>query len=88
MKRFSPGRGSSVFPVRRRALAIPLALVCVCALCVLTSLPSYVTTSASERQLPIYCVQRDYKVCSLTFDAAWGEGSLRRLGGFGAGIPL
>lgn len=59
--------------LRRKALAIPLALVCVCALCFVTNLPSYVTAAAPERQIPIYCVQRDYKVCSLTFDAAWGN---------------
>ena len=46
---------------------------CVCALCLLTNLPAYVTASAAQRQLPIYCVQRDYKVCSLSFDAAWGD---------------
>ncbi|MGI5896967.1 MAG: polysaccharide deacetylase family protein [Oscillospiraceae bacterium] len=31
------------------------------------------TTSAGERQLPIYCVQTEKKEIALTFDAAWGN---------------
>lgn len=31
----------------------------------------------AEKKLPIYCVQTDKKVVSLTFDAAWGDGYLR-----------
>lgn len=77
MKRIFSRREPAFLLLRKRTLAIPLALVCVCALCVVTSLPSYVTASVSDRQLPIYCVQRDYKVCSLSFDAAWGNVSLR-----------
>ena len=56
----------------KRALAIPAALLCICALCVLVTLPASVTSSAADRQLPIYSVQRDGKMVSLTFDAAWG----------------
>ncbi len=65
-----------VFP--KRYLAIPAALACILALCLLVNLPAAVTTAASDRQLPIYCVQRDEKVCSLSFDAAWGNAILRR----------
>ncbi len=35
--------------------------------------PAVVGASASERQLPIYCVQREDKVIALSFDAAWGN---------------
>ncbi len=35
--------------------------------------PAFVSTSATERQLPIYCVQADYPVCSFSFDASWGD---------------
>ena len=35
--------------------------------------PAFVSTSAATRKLPIYCVQRDDKCVSLTFDAAWGN---------------
>ncbi|MEG2001050.1 MAG: polysaccharide deacetylase family protein [Evtepia sp.] len=41
--------------------------------------PAFVGASATARQLPIYCVQRDYKVCSLTFDAAWGNEDTQNL---------
>ena len=51
----------------------------VLALCFLFGLPwainssAIVGTAATQRELPIYCVQRDNKCASLTFDAAWGN---------------
>ncbi len=66
-----------VLLLRKRWLAIPGAVLCVCALCLLTNLPAYVSASSTQRQLPIYCVQRDYKTCALSFDAAWGDVILR-----------
>ena len=66
-------RPSRVILLRRRPLAIPAALVCVCALCLLANLPAYVSAAATTRQLPIYCVEREQKVCALSFDAAWGD---------------
>jgi len=59
-----------LFLFRKRYLAVPGAILAAVALCLLTTLPSYVTTAAAQRQLPIYCVQRDHKVCALSFDAA------------------
>lgn len=53
------------------ALAVGLAL----ALC--SMLPRSVTAAVTQRDLPIYCVQKDSKVCSLTFDAAWGNAKVR-----------
>ena len=35
--------------------------------------PVLVGVSASQRQLPIYSVQRDDKVAAISFDAAWGN---------------
>lgn len=72
-------RKKRVIFLRRRYLAIPGALLCICALCLLTNLPSYVATAAPERQLPIYCVQKDCKTCALTFDAAWGNEDTQNL---------
>lgn len=66
-----------VLLLRRRYLAIPAALLCICGLCLLTNLPTYVSASTTDRQLPIYSVQRDQKVCALSFDAAWGNAVLR-----------
>lgn len=41
--------------------------------------PKVVGVSASERVLPIYCVEKNEKVCSLTFDAAWGNEDTQQL---------
>ncbi|MBE6913344.1 MAG: polysaccharide deacetylase family protein [Ruminococcaceae bacterium] len=35
--------------------------------------PAIVSTSLAAKKLPVYCVQRDDKYASLTFDAAWGN---------------
>lgn len=35
--------------------------------------PAIVGASATQRQLPVYWVQRDDKVVALSFDAAWGN---------------
>ncbi len=35
--------------------------------------PAVVGASGNQRQLPIYCVQRDQKMISISFDAAWGN---------------
>lgn len=37
-----------------------------------------VVASATQRQLPIYCVERDQKMISISFDAAWGDVILRQ----------
>ena len=41
--------------------------------------PTVLTASATARQLPIYCVQRDQKLVSLSFDAAWGNEDTQQL---------
>ena len=38
-----------------------------------------VVASATKRQLPIYCVQRDQKMLSISFDAAWGNEDTQQL---------
>lgn len=38
-----------------------------------TNSPAVVGVSASDRELPVYCVQREDKVVALSFDAAWGN---------------
>ena len=54
---------------RAELLALVLA---VAAMAAAVEAPAYVA-AASERKIPIYCVQRDQKYVSLTFDAAWGN---------------
>lgn len=41
--------------------------------------PAIVGVAAATRELPIYCVQRDQKMASLSFDAAWGDVIIRPL---------
>ena len=38
-----------------------------------------VMASATQRQLPIYCVQRDQKMIAISFDAAWGNEDTQQL---------
>lgn len=52
------------------------ALVMVLVICLMfyaVNAPQIVGVAATERVLPIYCVERDNKAVSLTFDAAWGN---------------
>ena len=41
--------------------------------------PAAVSVAGTSRQLPIYCVQRDQKVLSISFDAAWGDARVRQI---------
>lgn len=41
--------------------------------------PAAVSVAGTSRQLPIYCVQRDQKVVSISFDAAWGNEDTQQL---------
>ena len=66
------------FGGHRRETAVLLAI------CMLLSLPWFISreqtvgAAAAQRDLPIYNVKRDDKCVSLTFDAAWGDVSVRR----------
>ena len=56
------------------------AALCLCvaaAMFYVVNYPAAVGASAAARQLPIYCVQRDQKLVSISFDAAWGDVILR-----------
>ena len=54
-------------------LCLGLAMLCV------VNYPVAVGASATTRQLPIYCVQRDQKMVSISFDAAWGNEDTQQL---------
>ena len=61
------------------------SIYCALALALMTAViflaagaPSIVRTSKTDRELPIYCVQRDDQCVSLTFDAAWGDVRVRQ----------
>jgi len=59
----------------------------VAALCIIAGILAFgvspagraVMAAAVKRDLPIYSVSKDYNVCSLTFDAAWGNEDTQKL---------
>lgn len=58
----------------RKAVVSGIALVLLVALIFwAVNSPAVVGVSASDRELPIYCVERQDKVVALSFDAAWGN---------------
>ena len=59
--------------IRRQTLAILGCAAAAALMFLAVSSPAVVGASATSRQLPIYCVQKDYKVLSISFDAAWGN---------------
>lgn len=54
-------------------IAVALAIALFFAMSWMINNPAIVGASATTRELPIYCVARDNKCVSLTFDAAWGN---------------
>ena len=55
---------------------------CLCLAAVMfyvVNYPAAVGAAAATRQLPIYCVQRDQKLVSISFDAAWGNEDTQQL---------
>lgn len=65
--------------IKRKLLTLAVCLLCAAAMFYIVSHPAVVGASAVTRQLPIYCVQRDQKLVSLTFDAAWGNEDTQQL---------
>lgn len=65
--------------IRRKPLAILGCAILAVAMLLVVNHPVFVGASATTRQLPIYCVQKDYPVCSLSFDAAWADVRMRPL---------
>lgn len=68
------------FIQKSRPVLSGIGLVAVVALMFwLVSSPAVVGVSAAARKLPVYSVQRDDKVVSLSFDAAWGNEDTQQL---------
>lgn len=67
-----------VFLLRRWYMVGGAALVLAAAIFYVVSYPASVSTAASTRQLPIYSVERSQRVCSISFDAAWGDSKVRQ----------
>lgn len=57
----------------KKRIALFATVLAVILIFVAINDPAIVGASATTRELPIYCVKRDNKAVSLTFDAAWGN---------------
>lgn len=68
-----------IIMLSRRALLFAALCFSAAIITALAVAPAAVTASGTKRQLPIYCVQREYKAVSLTFDAAWGNEDTNKL---------
>ena len=67
-------RGSAkVLLLRRSYLLAAAALLLAGGVFAAVSRPAVAGAAAARRQLPIYSVDRPEKVCSVSFDAAWGN---------------
>lgn len=62
-----------VILLKRRMLSVLTCLAAAAAIFYVVNFPPAVGAAATTRQLPIYCVQRDQKLVSISFDAAWGN---------------
>ena len=58
---------------RKKLVCAAAFLLAVAVIFGIVNNPAIVGASATTRLLPIYCVERDNKAVSLTFDAAWGN---------------
>ena len=72
-------RGPKIIYLRRKVLAAVGCAAAAFLMCWVTASPEVVGAASTERQLPIYCVQKDYKVLSISFDAAWGNEDTQQL---------
>ena len=61
----------------KRGAAVCLALAV--AMFWIVNFPAAIGAASAARQLPIYCVQRDQKLVSISFDAAWGNEDTQQL---------
>jgi len=65
---------------RLRKKSVLTVLVCLLAavgMFYVVNYPPVVGASSTERQLPIYCVQRDQKLVSISIASARGDGIVR-----------
>jgi len=65
--------------LEKKHLGVLACLLAAAAMFFAVNFPAARTAAASARQLPIYCVQRDQKMLSISFDAAWGNEDTQQL---------
>ena len=76
---FRRTRGVKIFLVRKFWWTGAACLCAAAMMFYLVNYPAAVGASATTRQLPIYCVQREQKLVSISFDAAWGNEDTQQL---------
>ncbi len=64
---------------KRRLAAFGAVLAAALIFAAVNAAPQAVSAAAATRQLPIYCVARDQKVCAISFDAAWGADNTEQI---------
>lgn len=62
-----------MFLIKRKRLTVAVCLLLAVVMFCVVNHPAIVGAAATTRQLPIYCVQRDQKMLSISFDAAWAD---------------
>ena len=67
-----------IFLLRRTLIAAVCTLALAAAIFYITLYPVSQAAAVSQRQLPIYSVERQDKLCAISFDAAWGEEKVRQ----------
>ena len=75
---FKRASGTKIIYLSRKLLAAAACAAAAAIMFWVVNNPAVAGASAATRQLPIYCVQKDYKVLSISFDAAWGDAILRK----------
>lgn len=68
-----------ILVLRRKVLSAVLCGALAVGMLWLVDHPQAVGAASMERQLPVYCVQKEEKVVALTFDAAWGNEDTEQL---------
>ncbi len=64
---------------KRKIISLLSMIVAVIIIFSVVNSPLAITASKTDRKLPVYCVKRDDKAVSLTFDAAWGNEDTQQL---------
>jgi len=64
---------------KRKHLTIAAAAILSTVIFAAVNYPMAVSASVATRQLPVYCVEHDKKVCSISFDAAWGADNTQKI---------
>lgn len=64
---------------KRKTLTVLACILAAAGMFAAVNSPAIVGAAATTRQLPIYRVQRDQKMLSISFDAAWGDVRMRHV---------